>query len=138
MTSKLDTEEAPTELRRRRVFRTRVWIGAGAFYLAYFALYQWGQHGPAPLRLTLALLPLLAVAWLVVAMTARIRQLDEYQIKLQIPGLAVGFATMIVASIAMNAFSEAGFRAPDSPALLSLIGVTAWAFTSALTGAARN
>ncbi|WP_157487587.1 hypothetical protein [Leifsonia sp. Root112D2] len=54
MTSDLDSGgESATELRRRRVFRVRMWVGTGCYLLANFALYQWG-HGSSPWRLVWA------------------------------------------------------------------------------------
>ncbi|MEO7124240.1 MAG: hypothetical protein ABI400_14220, partial [Lacisediminihabitans sp.] len=86
MTSDLDSGgESTTELRRRRVFRVRVWVGAACYLIASFALYQWG-HESNPLRLVLAVLPILFVAWVVVVIVLRVRQLDEYQVKLLFPG----------------------------------------------------
>jgi hypothetical protein len=135
MTSNLDTKESPTELHRQRVFRARMWVGAGAYLVANFALYQWGQHAPTPWRLVLALLPLLALMWMVVVMVWRVRQMDEYQVKLMFPGLAVGFTASILAALTLSVLSTAGFSVPNNGSFISLVGVLAWAFTSIATGA---
>ncbi|WP_426518279.1 hypothetical protein ACPPVQ_02465 [Diaminobutyricibacter sp. McL0618] len=136
MTSNVDTEnEAPSELRRQRVFRARMWVGAGAYLIANFALYQWGDHAPTPWRLVLALLPLLAMVWMVVVTVIRVRQMDEYQTKLLFPAFAVGFTVTILAAITLSLLSTAGFSVPNSGSFISLVGVLAWAGTSIVTGA---
>lgn len=138
MTSNLDTvKESPTELRRQRVFRARMWVGAGAYILASLALYQWGDHAPNPWRLILALLPLLALVWMVVVTVMRVRQMDEYQVKLLFPALAVGFTATILAAVTLSALSTAGFSVPNNGSFISLVGVLAWALTSIVTGAPK-
>jgi peptidoglycan/LPS O-acetylase OafA/YrhL len=136
MTSKLYSEaESPTELHRRRVFRVRMWIAAGAFLLTNMALYQWGDHAPTPWKLVLALLPMLALIAMIVVVIVRVREMDEYQVKLLLPGLAVGFAVTILAAVSLNTLSVAGFPVPNNGSFVSLVGVAAWAVVSAATGA---
>ena len=109
MTSNLDTSgESPLERRRQRAFRIQAWLGAATFLIANFALQQWGDlKGHGPWRVLWAVLPLLPVAWLVTVTVRRMRQLDEYQIKLLVPGLAVGFTAAIVAGITVGTLSAA-------------------------------
>lgn len=130
MTSDLDSNgESPTELRRQRIFRVRVWIGTGGYLLASFALYQWG-HETGPWHLFWAVLPLLFLTWVVIALVLRIRQLDEYQIKRLFPGLAVGFTVAMFATIAMGTLSAAGYDVPNAGWPIAIIGLVAWAFTN--------
>ena len=103
MTSDLDTGgESPIELRRRHTFRVRIW----------------------------ALLPLLFMAWNVIIIALRVRQLDEYQIKLFFPGLAVGFTVTIFAAITVGTLSSAGFTVPNDGWPVALVGLVAWACTN--------
>jgi peptidoglycan/LPS O-acetylase OafA/YrhL len=138
MTSKLDTEgEAPTERRRKRAFRISMGIGAACFLLANAVLAQWGVHAAEPWRLLLALLPLIPLAWMVIVMVVRARQMDEYQVKQLMPSLAVGFTVTIVAAVVLNTLSSAGFDVPDDGSFLSVVGVVAWAVTYIGTSAAK-
>ena len=135
MTSDLDSGgESPIELRHRRIFRVRIWVGTGCYLLASFALYQWG-HGTGQWRLAWAVLPLLFMAWNVVVIVLRVRQLDEYQVKLFFPGLAVGFAVAMFAAITLGTLSAAGLNVPNAGWSVAVIGVLAWQFTNLVTGA---
>ena len=137
MTSNLDSgAETVSELRRRRSFRARLWAGTGCYLLASFALYQWG-HGTSPWRLALALLPLLFMAWIVVVTVLRVRQMDEYQVKLFFPGLAVGFTVTIFAAVTVGTLSAAGFVVPNAGWPVALIGIVAWEFTNLLVRAPK-
>ncbi len=137
MTSDLDSDaESPIELRRRRTFRVRMWVGAGCFLLANFALHQWGDlNGTSPWRFVWAVLPLLPVVWIVIFIVLRVRQLDEYQVKLFFPGLAVGFTVAMVSAITVGTLSSAGFAVPNAGWIVAIIGIVAWEFTNLLTGA---
>jgi hypothetical protein len=137
MTSHLDSGgESPIELRRRRIFRIRVWIGTGCYLLASFALYEWG-HGTSPWRIFWAVLPLLFFAWNVIVIVLRMRQLDEYQIKLLFPPLAVGFTVAMFAAVTLGTLGAAGFSVPNAGWPVAIIGMVAWGFTSLLTGAPK-
>ena len=138
MTSNLDTSgESPLERRRQRAFRIQAWLGAATFLITNFALQQWGDlKGHGPWRVLWAVLPLLPVAWLVTVTVRRVRQLDEYQIKLLVPGLAVGFTAAIVAAITVGTLSAAGFAVPGAAGwIVALVGVLAWQVTNLWMGA---
>jgi hypothetical protein len=137
MTSDLDSGgEPPIELRRRRVFRLRVWVGSGLFLLASFAQYQWG-HATSPWRIVWTVLPLLFVVWIVIAIVLRVRQLDEYQVKLFFPGMAVGFTVTVFAAVTVGTLSAAGFNVPNAGWPVALVGLVAWEFTNLLVRAAK-
>lgn len=135
MTSDLDSGgESRIELRRRRIFRVRLWAGTGCYLLATIALDQWA-HGNSPWRLVWAMLPLLFMAWNLVVVVLRVRQMDEYQRKLFFPGVAVGFAVTVFAAVTLGALSAAGFNVPDGGWPIAVIGVLAWAVTNLATRA---
>ena len=135
MTSDLDSGgESTIELRRRRIFRVRLWVGAGCYLLASFALYQWG-HGTSPWRVVWAVLPLLFMAWIVIVTVLRVRQMDEYQVKLFFPGLAVGFTVTLFAAVTVGTLSAAGFIVPNAGWPVALIGLVAWEVTNLLVRA---
>lgn len=129
MTRNLDTEkEAPVELRRRRSFRARIGAGAACYLLATLALGQWG-HSAGSWRVVWAALPLFLLAWVVGVFAMRMRQLDEYQVKLAFPGLAVGFAATVFAAFAVNTLNAAGLSVPGGWPV-AIVGLLAWAITS--------
>ncbi|WP_308468694.1 hypothetical protein [Rathayibacter soli] len=141
MTSDLDSTsgsdsggESSIERRRRRIFRVQIWAGTGCYLLASFALYQWG-HGSSPWSIIWAVLPLLFFAWNVVVIVLRMRQLDEYQIKLLFPPLAVGFTVAMFAAVTLGTLSAAGFAVPNGGWPVAIIGMVAWGFTTLVTGA---
>ncbi|NNC13996.1 hypothetical protein HII28_19210 [Planctomonas sp. JC2975] len=135
MTSDLDTKrETPTERRRRRTFRVRVWIGTGCYLLASLALYQWG-HGDNPWRIVWALLPVAFMLWIVVVTVLRVRQMDEYQVKLFFPGLAVGFTVSVFSALTLGTLSSAGYDVPNAGWPVALLGIVAWEFTNLLVKA---
>jgi peptidoglycan/LPS O-acetylase OafA/YrhL len=137
MTSDLDSGgESPIELRRRRIFRVRLWIGTGGYLLASFALYQWGQ-GTSPWRIIWAVLPLLFFAWNVIVIVLRMHQLDEYQIKLLFPPLAVGFTVAMFAAITLGTLNAAGFAVPHAGWPVALIGMVTWGCTTLATRAPK-
>jgi hypothetical protein len=111
-------------------------VGAGCYLLASFALYQWG-HGTSPWRLVWAVLPLLFMAWIVIVIALRVRQMDEYQVKLFFPGLAVGFTVSIFAAITVGTLSAAGFTVPNAGWPVALIGIVAWEVTNLLVRAPK-
>ncbi len=135
MTSDLDSGgESAIEIRQRRVFRVRLWAGVGAYLLATIALDLWG-HGTSPWRIVLAVVPLLFLVWNVIVIVLRVRQMDEYQIKLFFPGLAVGFSVAIFTAITLGTLSSAGFAVPNAGWPVAVVGVLAWQLTNRLTGA---
>ncbi|WP_243061807.1 hypothetical protein [Humibacter sp. RRB41] len=137
MTSDLDSGgESPTERRRRRSFRVRLWVGTACYLLASFALFEWG-HATSPWRVVWAVLPLLFMVWVIVVIVLRVRRLDEYQVKLLFPGLAVGFTVAMFAAVTLGTLSGAGFDVPNAGWPVALIGIVAWEFTNLVTGASR-
>lgn len=138
VTSNLDTSgESILERRRQRAFRIQAGLGAAAFLFANFALQQWGDlKGAGPWRILWAILPLLPVAWLVTVTVHRVRQLDEYQVKLLVPGLAVGFTAAIVTAITLGTLGAAGFAVPRAAGwIVALVGLLAWQVTNLWVGA---
>lgn len=137
MTSDLDTGgETPTELRRRRFFRIQMRVAAALFLLANLALYEWGDpNGSSSWRLLWAVVPLIPVSWIVIAIVFRVRQLDEYQIKLFFPGLAVGFTVSMVTAVAEATLGSAGLDMRNGGWAVLIAGMVAWEVTNRATEA---
>ncbi|GAB3804154.1 hypothetical protein GCM10028798_23960 [Humibacter antri] len=137
MTSDLDTGgESSIELRRRRTFRIRIWIGVGCLVLANLALALWGRES-GTMQWVLALLPLLPIVWIVIVMVLRARQMDEYQVKLFFPGLAVGFTLSMVTAVTLGTLGSAGIAVPTSGWFVAIVGLISWEFTNLLVGAPK-
>jgi hypothetical protein len=136
MTRDLDSDaESPTEMRRQHIFRTQAWVGAGSFLLAVFARDQWGDlNGTSPWRFVWALIPLLPLAWIVAVTVHRVRQMDEYQLKLLFPGLAIGFTVAIVAAITVALLSATGLNMSGAGWLVVLCGLVSWQVTNQVVG----
>jgi hypothetical protein len=139
MTSELDTDgESPIERRRQRTFRVRMRVAAVCFVIANFALHQWGDlSGTSSWRVVWAVLPLIPVVWMVILIVRRVRQMDEYQVKLFFPGLAVGFSVAMVTAVTVGTLNSAGFKVLNSGWAVAVIGLVAWGFTNLLVGAPR-
>ncbi|MFC6705270.1 hypothetical protein [Flexivirga alba] len=134
MTRNLDLdEETPVELRRRRSVRVRIWAGLACYLLTSLALDQWG-HSAGSWRVAWAALPLFFLAWVVGVVAMRMRQLDEYQIKLAFPGLAVGFAATVFAAFAVGTLDAAGLSVSGGWPV-AIVGLLAWAVTTRLVKA---
>jgi hypothetical protein len=99
-------------------------------------LYYWGR-GSSPWRIVLALLPVLFMVWAVIVIVLRVRQMDEYQVKLFFPGLAVGFTVSIFAAITLGTLSAAGFPVPNAGWPVALVGIVAWELTNLLVRAPK-
>ena len=76
------------------------------------------------------MLPLVFMAWNVIVVVLRVRQLDEYQMKLMFPGLAVGFTVSMFAALTIGTLSSAGYNVPNGGWPVVLIGLVAWAVTN--------
>lgn len=138
MTSDLDMGgESPIELRRQRTFRARIWAGSILFILANLALGLWGHPG-SPWRFVWVVLPLVPIVWMVIVIVLRVRQMDEYQVKLFFPGLAVGFTVSIVTAITVGTLSSAGFAVPNAGWIVTVAGVLSWAVTHLFVGAPNS
>ncbi len=107
------------------------------FLLANVALGLWG-HGTSPWRFVWSVLPLLLMAWMVIVIVLRVRQMDEYQVKLFFPGLAVGFAVAMVTAITLGTLSSVGFNVPNAGWPVAVGGILAWQITNLVAGAPQR
>lgn len=106
-------------------------LGAGGYLLASLAL----SLSNGAWRLAWAVLSLLLVALLVVTAVLRARRMDEYQVKLLFPGLAVGFTAAVFAALTVGTLSAAGVHVPNAGWPVCIVGVLAWQVTNLVTGA---
>lgn len=106
-------------------------LGAGCYLATSLALSL--SHGPW--RVAWAVLSLLLVVSLLVMTVLRARRMDEYQIKLLFPGLAVGFTAAVFAALTVGTLSSAGLHVPNAGWPVCIVGVLAWHITNLVTGA---
>ena len=77
------------------------------------------------------------LVWMIVVTMLRVRQMDEYQVKLFFPGLAVGFTAAILTAATLGTLSSAGLDVPTGGWLVAIVGIVAWEFTNILVKAPR-
>ena len=71
----------------RRYYRASVWPSLA--FIALAALHEWATHQPAlPLRLAIALAPVLAMAWMFAAYLRFLRDCDELERRIELGALA--------------------------------------------------
>jgi len=99
----------------------------GAYVVVLLAVTAWGDlHGTSPWRYGLALLPALpavAVAWAVIR---HVRRIDDYQRRVLLEGIAVGFALAMLASITLGLLSTAGLALVAAPWIVYAVGMLGW------------
>lgn len=138
MATELDTAEANVRGQRRRSW-VRLVIGVVGYAAAMIAVRVWGHlGGTSPWRFAWALLPLLPAAWLVINITVRAGQLDEYQIKLVNRALVVGFTVAIFTAATVGMLGISGLYLPYGGWIVVLAGGLGWGITNIVTGAVRQ
>jgi hypothetical protein len=80
-------------------------------------------------------LPILAIAWMALAIVLRIRQMDEYQVKLFFPGLAVGFTVAMVTALGLGTLGSAGVDLPSGGWIVAIAGILSWELVNLVTRA---
>jgi hypothetical protein len=76
---------------------------------------------------------------MVIVIVLRVRQMDEYQVKLFFPGLTVGFLVAMVTALVMASLAAAGLHnLPNAGWAVVLFGTVSWAVTHILVGAPKG
>lgn len=88
------------------------------------------------MRIVWALLPVLPLAWVLVAVVRLLPRLDEYQRQLQLQALAVGFGAAMIAAVATGFLAFAGVQGWWSSWAVFAVGMLGWALGT-LPGRAR-
>jgi hypothetical protein len=82
-----------------------------------------------------SMLPMGPAVWFVWAQVRALRRADEYQRLVQLEALAIGFATVILLSMAGGLLDGAGIGDPAQSLQVTFIGGTlAWVVASAVVG----
>ena len=114
MTSTLDTSSGSRGDRHRARAYLRDFLPGMALYLVMVpAVLAWGDlRGAHQLRLVWALAPLVPALWTVWAIARHLRRVDEYQQRLLLSGVAIGFAAAMVACVGAGFLALAGVAQP--------------------------
>ena len=93
----------------RRYYRASVWPSLA--FIALAALHEWATHQPAlavPLRLAIALAPVLAMAWMFAAYLRFLRDCDELERRIELGALAWAAGITLQAAMAAMLLLDAG------------------------------
>lgn len=96
----------------------------------------WGHlDGASGWRLGWALLPVIPALWIVRAVVRRVQRIDDYQQRLLLQALAVGFAIAMLAALTVGFLGVAGLALPAAGWIIYGAGMLGWVVTSAITRA---
>ena len=93
----------------RRYYRASVWPSLA--FIALAALHEWATHQPGlavPLRLAIALAPVLAMAWMFAAYLRFLRDCDELERRIELGALAWSAGITLQGSMGAMLMLDAG------------------------------
>lgn len=136
MTSSLDRSEQSRGDRARAWAYIREFVPAMLTYCVVLVLVlTFGDlDGTSPWRFVWAVLPVLPLIWVGIAVVRHLRRLDDYQQRLTLLSLGVGFAVAMVAAVTMGLLGAAGLQTPVTPWIIFGAGMFAWGVTSIVAG----
>jgi hypothetical protein len=132
MTSELDTSRSSRGDRARsRAYYREFGVAMGAYLVVLVAVTVWGGlHGHSPARFALAVLPAIPAAGVAWAVLRHVRRIDDYQRRILLEGVAMGFALAMLAAITLGLLAAAGLVVPGSAWIIYGIGMVSWAIGS--------
>jgi hypothetical protein len=97
------------------------------------AVIAWGHlDGTSPWRFVWAVLPVLPTLLVVRASVRHVRRLDEYQRRVMLEGLAVGFALAMVCALTVGMLGVAGLALPMAGWIIYGVGMLGWAIAGGI------
>jgi hypothetical protein len=129
MTSELDSHPGSRGDRARsRAYFRELGAAMATYVVVLLAVSLWGDlQGHSPVRFGLAVLPAIPAAGVAWAVLRHVRRIDDYQRRILLEGLAVGFALAMLASITLGLLAAAGLVVPAAPWIVYGIGMVSWA-----------
>ncbi|GAB2975490.1 hypothetical protein [Frigoribacterium salinisoli] len=128
MTSDLDNRGGRAERAAHRPYYRDLTLGMVAYGLLLAAAIAFGDlEGDSPWRFAWALLPVLPLAFVLVAVVRLLPRLDEYQRQLQLQALATGFGAAVLAALATGFLAFAGLQGWWSSWVVLTVGMLGWA-----------
>jgi hypothetical protein len=136
MTNNLDRSGQSRGDRARAWAYVREFVPAMVAYCVVLALVlTFGDlDGTSPWRFVWAVLPVLPLIWVCVAVLRHLRRLDDYQQRLTLQGLGVGFAVAMAAAVTMGLLGAAGLQSPVTPWIIFGAGMAGWGSTAIIVG----
>jgi hypothetical protein len=119
-----------TEAEQRNIRSVWIWCFIGAIgYCAAMVALKFSPQLPALVALALALIPVAISIPVVLACLRFIREADEFMRKVQLEGIAIGFAAGFVFCVGYRMLEHAG--APPLPMIVAVVPLTfGWAIGS--------
>lgn len=132
MTSNLDRSGQSRGDRARGWAYVREFVPAMLAYCAVLILVlTFGDlDGTSPWRYLWAVLPVLPLIWVGIAVVRHLRRLDDYQQRLTLQSLGVGFAVAMAAAVTIGLLGAAGLHPAVTPWIIFGAGMAGWGITA--------
>jgi hypothetical protein len=118
---------------RARAYYRDFWPGMVGYLVVLTAVIVWGHlDGPSSWRYLWALVPVVPALLIVRAVVRHVTRIDDYQRRLLLQGLAVGFAIAMLASLTVGFLGVAGLRLAAGGWIIYGAGMLGWAVTSGI------
>lgn len=137
MTNKLDTRQRSEGDRDRSRHFYLDFIPAMLGYgVVLVAVVFFGQlDGNSNARFLWALLPVIPIVWVLRAVLRHLRRVDEFQQRLLLQGLGVGFAAAMLAAVTLGFLGIVGLDMRFAGWIIYVIGMLGWAIGQAVAAA---
>jgi hypothetical protein len=107
----------------------------GGYVLVLVIVLLWGgMGGHSAWRFVWAVLPAVPAVGIVWAVVRHVRRIDDYQRRVLLERLAVGFALARLASVTFGLLAVAGLVLAATPWIVYGIGMVGWVVGGAVTG----
>lgn len=102
-------------------------IGMAVFAVLFLLLPTWWSTEPGSwAHLVSTLLPILPVAWAMVAIWRHLRNVDEMQRAVLVRSFAFGFAVAMLTAVVIGLLHGGGFEVSGGEWLIFFAGMTGW------------
>lgn len=136
MTSSLDRSDQSRGDRAKAWAYIREFVPAMLTYCVVLVLVLTlgDLDGASPWRFFWAVLPVLPLIWVGVAVVRHLRRVDDYQQRLALQSLGVGFAVAMAAAVTLGLLGAAGLPAAATPWIIFGAGMVGWGITAIVVG----
>jgi hypothetical protein len=132
MTTSEEKRISQSDLLRRRADRRAMALPMAGFFAAAISAFALAPNGgKSTWSVILWLSPIVFVLWCVLAGIKSFRRADEYQQRMQLEAMAVGFAAVMITTTVFLLFESAPIKAPgalssDPGGLVWAVGYVGW------------
>lgn len=136
MTSNLDkAHQSRGDRAKARAYLREFLPGIVGYAVVLVAVLLFGDlDGTSPWRYVWAILPVLPVIWMAIAVVRHLKRLDDYQQRLNLQALGVGFAVAMAAAVTMGLLESAGLHIQGTGWIVFGAGMIGWGVTSIIAG----